>query len=171
MSRTVLVAAAMLAAAVWPALAQEPGSRQTRDYVQAAAQSDQFEIVEAQTALTASRDPQVRDFAQRMIAAHSQTAQALTEATAKAGLKPPSPGISGDQAQMLGALQSLAGRDFDRTYLRQQALAHRSALTVTQAYAASGDAPAVRQAANAAGPLIASHLAMVERMRASTDAE
>ena len=49
--------------------------------------------------------------------------------------------MSADQAQMLGALQSVSGSDFDKLYFKQQMLAHRSALAVEQIYAKSGDDP------------------------------
>jgi len=147
------------------AVAQNPGSRQTREFVQAAGQSDQFEMLESKTALTQSTDPQVRSFAQQMIKDHSDTSRTLDQATQSSGLMPPPKGISADQAAFLGALQSLRGRDFDRAYFRHQALAHRSALTVEQAYAASGDNPSLRRAAASAVPIISSHLAMAEQMQ------
>jgi len=158
-----MAAAATLAT---PALAQDPGSRQTREFVQAAAQSDQFEIMEAQTVLAQSQTPRVRAFAEAMIQAHRQTSADLLQAVQKAGLKLPNPGIGGDQSAFLAALQSQRGPDLDRTYLRQQALAHRSALAVEQGYAASGDEATVRQAAVAAVPIITSHLKMAEQMEA-----
>lgn len=150
-----------------PAVAQEPGSRETRDFVQAAAQSDQFEIMEAQTALAQSADPQVRAFAQQMIQAHQQTSASLVQAATGAGLKPPKPGLAGDQSMFLAALQSQRGPDFDKTYVRQQVLAHSAALAVEQAYAASGDNAAIKQVAASTVPIISSHLQMAETMKAS----
>jgi putative membrane protein len=147
-------------------MAQDPGSRQAREFVQAAAQTDEFEIMEAHTALAQSTDSQVRSFAQAMIEAHTQTREAMRRAVEKAGLKPPAPGMNGDQSNFLASLQSQRGVDFDRTYIRQQALAHRAALAVQEAYAASGDQPAIRQAAAAAVPIISNHLAMAEQMLA-----
>jgi predicted outer membrane protein len=67
------------------------------------------------------------------------------------------------------ALQSLTGKDFDRTYARQQALAHHSALAVEQMYATSGDDPNVQRAAASAVSLIQSHLAMADPMAASRE--
>ena len=159
--------AAVLAACfgLVPAYAQEPGSRQTREFVQAAGQSDKFEILEAQTALAQSSDPQIRAFAQQMIQDHSATSRALRDAAARAGLAPPPEGISTDQAAMLNSLQSQRGRDFDRVYARQQAVAHHSALVVERKYAAEGDQPAIRRVAASASPTIASHLAMAEQMQ------
>lgn len=159
-----LGALGLLAAA--PAVAQEQGSAATRNYVQAAAQSDSFEMLEAQTVLGQSTDPQARAFAQQMIQDHGRLSTALRQAAAQAGVKPPVMGVGADQAPLLGALQGLRGSDFDHAYWQHQALAHRSALTTTQDYAASGDNPAMRQEAAAAIPIISGHLAMAERMAA-----
>jgi putative membrane protein len=162
----VVLAVVTAALASTGAAAQEPGSRMTREFVQATAQSDRFEILEAHIVLTESSDPQVRGFAQQMIEDHQQTSSALEQAVARGGLRPPTPGISADQAQMLGALQGLRGREVDSVYLRQQVLAHRSALTTEQAYATSGDVPAVRQAAALAAPAVAAHQERAEQLRA-----
>ncbi|WP_375383611.1 DUF4142 domain-containing protein [uncultured Sphingomonas sp.] len=167
MRKTVCLVAIVAALASTSAVGQKVGSALTRNYVEAAAQSDAFEMLEADTALTQSADPQVRAFAQQMLRDHGQIGQALRQATASAGVEPPPMGTVGaDLAPLLGALQSLRGPEFDRVYWRHQALAHRSALTTTQHYAANGDTPAVRQAATAAVPIIAGHLAMAEQMQA-----
>ena len=165
MNRIALAGAVgIAAAALSPVAAQEPGSRQTREFVQAADQSDRFEILEAETVLGQSTDPQVRAYAEQMVREHRQMNDRLRVAVAGAGLAPPAMTIGADQAQLLGALQGLRGAAFDQAYVRHQALAHRSALVVEQAYAASGDDPAVRQVAAAAVPAITSHLAMAEQM-------
>ena len=169
MRMTGFPAALLAGLALVPAAAQEPGSRRTREFVQAAGESDAFEIMEAEAALAQSTDPRVTAFARQMIRDHGETSRQLVDATARAGLKPPPTGLSTAQSPFLAALQSLRGLEFDKTYWKQQALAHRSALTVEQQYAATGDAPAVRQAAVAAIPLIQSHLAMAEQMSGNPD--
>jgi putative membrane protein len=166
-------AAALIAtlAGVAPALAQEPGSRQTREFIQAAAQTDQFEIMEATTALAQSKDEHVRTFAQEMIQTHRRTSDTLQQAVARAGLKPPEPGLGGDQSMFLASLQSQRGPDFDKVYLKQQALAHRAALAVEQGYASSGDDQAIRQAAASTVPIITHHLEMTEQLQAGAPTE
>ena len=159
------LAAATVVAAT-PAVSQSAGSRPTREFVQAAGQSDQFEILEGRVALIESANPQVRAFAEQMIQDHSGTTLKLRQATASSGLEPPPMGLGDDQVRLLGALQSLHGTDFDRVYTRHQALAHRSALTVQQGYASTGDVPAVRQAAASAVPMISAHLATAEELMA-----
>jgi putative membrane protein len=173
MTCSLRLAAVLLAGALSiPAFAAaDPGSRQTREFVQAAGNSDSFEILEAETVLGQSSNPDVRSFAQHMLEDHTRTRAALADAAARAGLKPPPDGPSADQAQMLSALQSQRGPDFDKTYIKQQALAHRSALAVEQKYAAEGDQPAIRQAAAGAVPTISAHLQMADQMKARMGAD
>jgi putative membrane protein len=148
------------------AVAEQRGSRPTREFVEAAAQSDQFEILEGQTAITQAVDPKVRAFAAQMVRDHTDTSRVLEQAAAEAGLAPPVRNVSADQGRMLNALHGLTGAKFDQVYMRHQALAHRAALVAETAYATSGDAAPVRQAAASASPLIAAHLHMAEEMSA-----
>jgi putative membrane protein len=169
MRKLMLLAVAPVALIVAsPAAAQENGSRQTRDFVHAAGESDTLEILEAQAVLAQSTDPQVRAFAQQMLQAHSATRVVLEAAATRAGLRPPPKSLGSDQSLLLNALQSQHGPAFDKMYVRHQALAHRSALTTAQLYAATGDQPNIRAAAASAMPVIASHLAMAEQMQAKS---
>lgn len=161
---TLVAASFGLAVAVASASAQDAGSRQTREFVQAAASSDQFEISEARTVLGQSTNTEVRDFAMRMLQEHQRLARAVRDAAAKSGLKPPEMAMSADQAQMLGALQSVHGDAFDKLYLKQQSLTHRSALAVEQIYANSGDDAGLRQLATSAVPVIAAHGEMADQL-------
>ena len=173
MSRSILAAVGLvsaLAAGVQPSQAQTASTR-TRNFVQNAAQSDQFEILEGETTLGQSGDPRVRAFAKEMISAHHATTQALAQATAADGAEPPPPGLGGDQQKLLGTLQSLRGRDFDRTYAHQQVLAHVEALLVEQTYAADGPQPDIRQAARSAVPIIQRHLEMARRLQGELGGE
>ena len=166
-------AALMRKAAIWSitallglatmAQAEESGSRATREFVQAVASSGQFEILAAETALTQSTNPDVRAFAARMLQDHQQLAGALRDAATRSGLKPPEMAMSVDQAQLLGALQSVSGKEFDNLYFKQQMLAYRSALTVEEMYAKTGDDPNLRQLATSAVPLISSHSDMANQ--------
>ena len=148
------------------ALAQESGSGSPREFAQAAASSDQFEILEAQAVLGQSRNPEVREFAARILQDHQQLSQAVREAAVRAGLEPPQMAMTADQAQWLGALQSAGGPEFDGLFLRQQTLAHRSALAVDQRYATAGQDPGLRQWARDAIPKLSSHAAMASGIEA-----
>jgi putative membrane protein len=158
---TVILAVGLAAT---PAAAQEAGSPQAREFVQTAGESDAFEIMEAYTALAQSSDAKVTAFARQMIHDHGESSQRLRQAATSAGLTPPPMAVGASQSPFLAVLQSARGREFDKTYWQQQVLAHRSALTMIQHYAETGDAPPLREMASATVPVIRRHLAMAEQM-------
>ena len=168
MSNTKLLIASAALATVFggqASLAQPSKPMPTRDFVQAAEASDQYEIEAAQDAIIQSHDPQVRAFAQQMIRDHAQTSQALQQAVLASGMTPPPMALNDDGQKMLSTLQSLREPDFDMAYWRQQALAHQSALVVEQDYASTGSDANVRRAAQSAVPIIQQHLLMARRMQ------
>jgi putative membrane protein len=148
-----------------PAAAQTPVPPSAPDFATDAAQSDAYEIVAAQDALAQSHNPRVRAFAQQMIDDHTRMDESLRQAVTASGLPMPPGAMSSDQASLLSALQSLTGAEFDRTYARQQLLAHRQAIAVEQSYASAGSDANLRDAAQSALPMIQHHLEMAEQMR------
>lgn len=149
---------------------QAPKPPAASDFALMAAQSDEYEIQAGRTAAVQAVDPRVRAFAKQMVEDHLRARQELGEAAIAAGLQAPPPALSGDQAMLLGALQSQRGSQFDRTYMRQQVLAHQQALAVEQTYAAGGSMSALREAAVSAVPLIQHHLQMARTLDAALSA-
>lgn len=162
MTRMLILLTTMIWAAA--AQAQDEGSQPTREFVAAAAHSDQYEILAGRVALVASTNLQVRNFSQHMIDAHRRTTAELQAAAARANLMPPPDELGEGEARMLMALQGVSGPEFDRVYVTQQTLAHLSALTVEQSYAQTGDEPNIQVAAQQAVPLINEHLQMAEAL-------
>jgi putative membrane protein len=146
-------------------LNEGPRTPTPQEFAQSAAQSDGYELSAAQDALAQSRSPQVRMFAEQMLADHARTAQALRDAAVASGLAPPQPHVGGDQMRFLASLQSLRGTEFDREYARQQVLAHASTLTTMRSYAATGSDPNLRRAAAFAMPIVEHHLLMARQMK------
>ena len=140
-----------------------------KDFVMAAAQSDQYEIQAGDVAIAQSQNPQIRAFAREMIVDHNQTSKALARAAAASSLPPPIAAMSSEGAALLAALQSLRGADFDRTYVKQQVLAHQQALAVEQSFAAAGADPNLREVARTTVPLIDRHLKMAQQIDAALD--
>lgn len=145
--------------------AQTPIPPAPKDFVMAAAQSDRYEIMAAHLAAVQSQDPHVRNFAEQMISDHTRMIEELREAATATGLSSPTLGMSSDQAALLGSLQGLRGTDFDKTYARQQVLAHTQALTVQDSFAQAGAKSDLRTAAAASLPTIRDHLRMAEQLR------
>jgi putative membrane protein len=162
--RVALAVALAGAAQAAGAGAQTPIPPSTPDFALAAVQSNQYEIGAAELARAQSKDPRIQAFAEQMIEDHGRANQSLLQAVTASGLTPPPPAMSSDQASLLAALQSLRGRDFDKTYAKQQVLAHSQALAVEQSYAASGADANLRKAAQADVPMIRHHLEAAQQI-------
>jgi putative membrane protein len=147
------------------AQAQTPIPPSPKDFVMAASQSDQYEVLAARVASLQGQDPRVRTFAQEMIEGHTRLAEDLRKAAGASGLPPPEPGTSSDQASLLSSLQSVRGADFDKTYARQQELAHAQAVAVEESFATKGSDPNLRKAAQSALPSIRDHLKKAQQLR------
>jgi putative membrane protein len=145
--------------------AQTPIPPSPKDFVMAASQSDQYEVFAANVAALQGQDPRVRTFAQQMIAEHTRLAEDIRRAAMASGMPPPEPGMSSDQASLLSSLQSVRGADFDKTYARQQELAHAQAIVVDESFAMAGSDPNLRKAAQSALPSIRYHLKMAQQLR------
>ena len=144
-----------------------PKTPKPQEFADSMAQSDGYELAAAQTALAQSRNPQVRAFAERMIADHEHMERALRAAIGASGLEPPRPQVGGDLSSFLAGLQSLRGDEFDREYSRQQMLAHTSALTVVRSYAQKGSDANLRSMAISSAPMIERHLQAVRQLQQS----
>ena len=128
-----------------------------------AASGDQFEIQSSQLALQMSVNPAVRNFANLLIADHARMSQALAAAATAGGLTPPAPALLPAQQSTLDQLRT-TGPNFDAAFRGVQIGAHQQALQLMQNYVASGDVPALRNAAQQAIPIIQSHLAQAQML-------
>jgi putative membrane protein len=137
-------------------------------YLARAFSADQFEIEAGQLAQQKSQSPQVRNFANLLIADHTRSARLLTNAAEFAGITPPPPGLRPEQQAMLARLQAAApGMSFDIAFKNAQIAAHRTTLLLHQLYAVSGDTPALRNVAAQAVPMVRMHLSQAQLLTVS----
>lgn len=127
---------------------------------------DIYEITSSTMALQHSRNGDVRAFASMLIDHHTKLTNDALAAAKAGGVMPPPPELSPAQKGMITQLTG-AGAGFDRAYLQQQVQAHQMALALMQGYAANGDTPTLRQGAQAAVPVVQTHLAEAQRMLAA----
>jgi putative membrane protein len=123
------------------AMAQSnPPPKTAKEFVTKAAIGGLFEIRTSQLALERSRNPDIVNFARRMISDHGDANNAL-KMTARASpssealpasLDPPHEKIYSD-------LQKLDGVDFDAAYITAQSNAHFEAVALFDAYAKGGN--------------------------------
>lgn len=136
------------------------------DFANTAAASGMFEIQSSQIALDKTRDPDVKAFAQMLIADHTKAGAELKTAVAKAS--PPitlNPTMTDQQTSNLRSLKEADPADFDQLYLSQQIPAHEMAISMVQGYAASGDVPALKDWATKTLPVLRTHLDKAKALR------
>lgn len=146
----------------------QPADQTTRaqPFLAAAGMSDVFEGTSSQIALMNSSNADVRRFAQKMIAHHTDTTNGALAAAKRAGVMPPPPVLDERHCTLITALINAQGAEFDRTYWSQQMQAHEAALALMQGYAARGDTAELRAAAAATVPVVQQHLSEVRMMAA-----
>ncbi|THD38360.1 MAG: DUF4142 domain-containing protein [Sphingomonas sp.] len=130
-----------------------------------AAKSDAFEIAAAKLAETNAASAGVKDFARKMIKAHSDsTAKIKLAASSAAPAITPDATLTDDQKGKLDDLGKLKGADFDKAYMTGQVAAHEEALAAMKDYAATGDAPSLKKAAGEIAPVVEQHLTMARAL-------
>lgn len=145
--------------AAGPREADLPAANTAAGFAARAAQSDMFEIASSQLALTRSQSPEVKAFAQRMVADHTRMSNEMKAALAEVGsAEPPPSQLSAENNERLTQLREASAEDFDDRYIDLQTEAHENALALLRDYGANGDTPRLKQLATRGAPMIESHL-------------
>ncbi|MHA6723956.1 DUF4142 domain-containing protein [Sphingomonas sp. RS2018] len=134
------------------------------EYVTTAGASDLYERQSSQLVLETTRNADLRSFATMMIAHHTKSTADVTAAAVRSRVLPKAPALTPTQAEMIAQLRAEQGPARDAAYIAQQKAAHGQALTVQQAYSASGTAPALKATAAKIVPVVQSHIAMLMKM-------
>jgi putative membrane protein len=118
---------------------------------------DLFEIQSSQLALTRAASPDVRAYAQQLIADHTAASQRLKALAS--GLPVPLPTApEGPHAALLTQLGTLQGAAFDQAYMAAQLTAHEQAVNLFTAYSRAGHQPQLRAHAVQTLPHLRMHL-------------
>lgn len=152
------LAAGLLGGAPAPASALSSAQPSPADaaYLAFAARANLTEIAQGRLAKQNAADPEVREFGRQMVRDHRKQLRALEAVAASVGVSLPSRPDK-QQRQVTRAWSTLEGRAFDCAYVPFQWGDHQLVIAATQAEAAAGTDPAVRQAAAAALPVLVEH--------------
>ncbi len=135
-------------------------------FANGAAASDAFEIATSQLALTNGSASAIKKFAQKMIAAHTDsTAKLKTAAASASPAITPDATLTAEQQAKLDSLKGLSGAAFDKAYAAAQVEGHQKALDTLRAYSGSGDIPALKSFATTLTPTVAAHLNMAKGLK------
>jgi putative membrane protein len=135
-------------------------------FANTAAASDRFEIESSRLAATQGQSAAIKSYAEKMISAHQDSTAKLK--TTVSGLNPPvtpDDTLSAAQQADLDGLKGKTGAEFDTAYAAAQVKAHQAALDALNAYAASGDTPALKEFASGLVPTVTAHLNMAKGLR------
>jgi putative membrane protein len=146
-----------------PAAAQAQ-AMSAKEYVTAAGASDLYERESSKIVLSSTSNPKLREFAQMMVAHHTNSTEEVKAAAKASGLKPMPPKLTPAQSEMIAQLNSETGTARDSAYIAQQKMAHNQALAVQQAYAREGTAKPLRDAAGKIVPVVEQHITMLKSM-------
>ena len=145
---------AVYATAAW-AVDALPDSR----FVGYAQQLNDFEIASGRLALAKSANENIRGFASRMVADHTEAAQFLSRARSEAGVSyAPDPNNTQGTVATLQRLNTLEGVEFDTAYANAQLAAHIDAVAQFGAYSQDGGNGGLRRYAQAQLPKLQQNL-------------
>lgn len=143
-----------------------PIAPSAQDFANTTAASDEYEIETSKLALTNSQSAEVKDFAQKMIDAHTRSTEKLNKAAGSAAPTIiPDTTLAPDQQQSLGQLRAKKGADFDQQYVTIQRDAHQRTLAALKDYSVKGDQPPLNAFANEVIPIVSGHLAMARNLK------
>jgi putative membrane protein len=138
-------------------------------FLEQAAQNGHAEVSAGRLALTKARNPQVRDFAQRMVDDHTRVVEELrTLAAAKHQPLPTEPSMLQKGKEMI--IAGLGDDTFDRRYLNQMGVeAYRANIPLYEKTALESRDPEVKAFASRHLPALREHLQAAQALKVSVD--
>jgi putative membrane protein len=141
----------------------------TKGFVTAAATADMYEVTAGKIALQRAQSPAVKDFAQQMVDAHTETTNKLKNILASNNINVTPPAHVDNRRQgMLDNLRGAKAEDFDHRYITQQIAAHKEVDILMRGYAKDGDSAPIKDFAATTDKAVKKHLSMAQKLDAST---
>ncbi len=132
-------------------------------FVSKAMQGSLAEVQLGQLTLQKSNNPQVKEFAQRMIDDHTKLNEQMKPVAQQLGVTVPDQISKGDR-KTIAKLQALSGPAYDQAYIKDMVKDHKQDLSEFQMEASSGQDQTAKDAANQGSKVIAQHLQMAQQM-------
>jgi putative membrane protein len=131
-------------------------------FVNNAAQAGMTEVEVGKLALSKSKDPAIRGFAQRMVEDHTKANAELAAIAEAKGVTPPAK-LDAEHQAMVTSLKSKSETEFDREYSRHMNMDHSKALALFEGASQSSDAD-VASFAKKTLPTLKEHKKMAEKL-------
>jgi len=109
-------------------------------------------------------NPEVKKFAEKMVAEHTRMVEEGKQLAQKKSVKPDET-VDGKHKKNLADLNAKSGADFDREYMEQQVQDHEGALKLVQNVARNAKDGDIKAMAQKAEPHVKAHLDEAQKLR------
>jgi putative membrane protein len=178
---TLFIVAFAALMALMPAAAQEennsqmsprtPGALPMKDpeFVKKAAQSGLAEVELGQLATQKATNPEVKQFAQRMVDDHTKANEQLKQVAQQEQIKVPDTVDAKDKAKK-DKLEKLSGAKFDRAYMADMVKDHKKDVSDFRSESKNAKSPAVKNFAAQTLPTLEDHLKQAQQVESTIKA-
>jgi putative membrane protein len=132
-------------------------------FVKLASQDGMTEVALGKLALMKSSNPDIKQFASRMVQDHSKANVQLSEIAKKQGI-PVSKKLDAEHAAMVKMMSDKSGADFDTAYTSDMLADHKKAITLFQNEATDHADPDLASFAQSTLPVLRQHQQMAEQL-------
>ena len=136
-------------------------SRADRKFVEEAAQGGMAEVQHGNLAAQRATNPQVKQFAQRMVQDHSKANDELKSIIGPRGITPPTT-MDRKHHRAMEKLGKLNGAEFDREYMKHMVEDHKKDISLYEKQAKSGKDGDLKSFAAKTLPILQEHLALAQ---------
>lgn len=146
-----------------PGVAFSQVSAFDEEFVVSAASDNATEIALGRLARQQAQNPEVKDFARRMVQDHEQAAQQLSSIASSVDLVLPA-GISAEHKQLQNKLAGEQGADFDREYMGAMVQEHQKTIALFERAAGQARSDELRAFAESTLPILREHLQQARQL-------
>lgn len=139
-------------------------SMKPSDFLTEAAEGSIAEIQLASLALTRTQNPEIRAFAQQMIADHGKASDEIKPIAAKKSVSLPLQ-LNSTHKSLSDRLSKLSGAEFEREYVKAMVEDHEKDVKAFQTQAQAGTDADVKEFATKTLPTLEHHLQMAREMQ------
>ena len=155
---------AVLSLLALPAQAED-AAKKNKNFIEKAAIGGMFEVETSNIALTRSTNPDVKAFAQEMVADHTKAGDGLKEAVKASGIDVAVPPILDEEHQKkVTALKDVDAKDFDEDYIEAQEDGHDKTIALFEDYAKDGENAVLKKFAADTLPTLKTHKEHVDTL-------
>lgn len=138
------------------------GTYDKEKFIKETAQNGIAEVNMAKLGTQKAQDPEVKEFAQKLVADHSKLNDEVKELASKKGIALATE-VDSKHQQMIDHLSSLSGAEFDKAFAMHMAKGHKKSIANFKKASTNNDDTEVRTFAKNALPILEEHLRMAQK--------